>query len=164
MYRGVEGALAGQYGADPEERARGLDGGIDRRGDPGEQLLDHFRGAGLLVVLHVVQDDQVRAVLFVLQAAQALAPAPGLEPDVGEGDEIVHRPVVPDQLAEITLEALVVEQLQVEIAGEVAGQVLGVGGDDDEVAQAVADLVDHVAEGGDGGLGELPGRGHHHGS
>ena len=126
MYRGVEGALAGQYGADPEERARGLDGGIDRRGDPGEQLLDQVRGAGLLVVFEIVQDDQVRAVLFVLQAAQALAPAPGHEADAVQGDEVVHRPVVPAQLAEIALEALVVEQLQIEVAGEVAGQVFGI--------------------------------------
>ena len=90
--------------------AAGIQGGIDRGFDPIQDLLDDLGVAHVDVVFQVVQDDQVRPPLLVLQTPEALAPAPGLHPDVIGGDEVVHRPVGLDQLAEILVQPLVVQQ------------------------------------------------------
>jgi hypothetical protein len=59
-----------------------VQGGIDRRLHPVQDLLHDLGVAHVEVVFQVVQDDQIRTPLLVLQAPEALAPTPGLHPDV----------------------------------------------------------------------------------
>ena len=87
----VQGALPPENGADDHQGAPGVQGGIDRRLHPVQDGLDDFGVAHVDVIFQVVQDHQIRPPLLVLQPPEALPPAPGLHPDVVQGDEIVHR-------------------------------------------------------------------------
>jgi hypothetical protein len=157
----MQGAPLPQNGADDHQRAIGFQGGIHRGLHPVQNLLHQLGVAHVDVIFQVVQNDQIRPPLPVLQPPEALPPAPGLHPDIVGGDEIVHRLVGLHQFPEILMQPLVVQQLHIEVTGEVAGQVLGVAADDDEMPLPETDLVQHIPEGAHRAFGEFPGRRHH---
>ena len=140
-----------------------VDGRVYRLGDPGQGVLDQAGVAHVLVVFQVIQDHQVRAVASVLEAPQALARAPGQQAHVRAGDEITSRALYLRELAEVLGQALVVAQLQADVAGEVLGQVGGVRAQHHEAPQAEEHLLQHIAEADHRGLGEAARRGHGHG-
>ena len=93
---------------------------------PAVQLGPLLRGAHVLIVLHIVQDNQVRPPVSVLPATDFFTAADGLDLDVALGHQDVGPPHRTGQVPEVCPDRAVLLELHPDIVQKALGLVAAV--------------------------------------
>ena len=128
---------------------------------PAVQLGPLLRGAHVLIVLHIVQDDQVGPPVAVLPATDFFTAADGLNLDVALGHQDVGPPHGTGQVPEVRPDRAVLLELHPDIIQEALGLVAAVRNDDGIVLVLIQGRVHGAFERQVGALGVATGRSHH---
>ena len=124
------------------------------------QLLALLRCAHILIILHIVQDDQVGPPVPMLPATDLLAAADGLDFDVGLGHQYIAAPHAARQRPKVLQDRGVLLELHPDVIQEALGLLRTVRDDDGIMLVAIQGGMHRPLEGQVGGLGVATGGRH----